>query len=104
MMIARWHFKARFGRKDDAIALFKEWNEQIGAQTDIDVTNSRTVTGSVGANEALVENEFEIRGLSDLQSFYDKIATIKMHKEWGRKMSEVIVSGSTYWEVYRVVQ
>ena len=104
MMIARWHFKAQFGRKDEAIALFKEWSEQIGSQTDIDVTKSRTVTGSVGANEALVENEFEIQGLSDLQSFYDKIGSIKMHKDWERKMGEVIVSGSTYWEVYRVVE
>lgn len=102
-MLARWHFKAQFGRKDEAIALFKEWNEQIGAQTDIGVSNSRTITGSVGANEALVESEFEIQGLADLQSFYDKIGSIKMHKEWGPKMGEVIVSGSTYWEVYRVV-
>jgi hypothetical protein len=55
-------------------------------------------------NKALVENEFEIQGLSDLQSFYDKIGSINMHKDWGRKMGEVIVSGSTYWEVYRVVE
>ena len=47
--------------------------------------------------------EFEIQGLDELQSVFDKLATIKMHEDWGKQMSEVIVSGSTYWEVFRVV-
>lgn len=38
MMIARCRFEAQFGRKQEAIALLKEWNEQIGVQTDIDVS------------------------------------------------------------------
>ncbi len=103
MMIARWHFNARIGHKQEAIALLKEWDEQIGVQTDIDTSRQRLITGSVGANEALVESEFEIEGLEDLQKFFDKIATIKMHEEWGRRMGDVIVSGSTYWEVFRIV-
>ena len=37
MMIARWQFTANFGRKQDAIELIKEWNEQIGSQTNIEV-------------------------------------------------------------------
>ena len=45
MMIARWHFEAKFGHKQEAIALGKEWDEQIGKQTDLDIEGSRTVTG-----------------------------------------------------------
>jgi hypothetical protein len=103
MMIARWQFIANFGRKQDAIDLIKEWNQQIGAQTNIDVSTSRIITGSVGVSEGLVENEMEIDGLKDLDDFFTKIATIKMHSEWGTKMGEVIVSGSTRWETFRVV-
>ena len=103
MMIARWHFEAKFGHKQEAIALGKEWDEQIGKQTDLDVEGSRTVTGSVGAKEAAVQVDYQIEGLAELQEFFDKIATIKMHEEWGKRMGEVIVSGSTYWEVFRVV-
>ena len=103
MMIARWQFTAKFGRKQEAIDLIEEWNQQIGAQTNIDVSKSRIVTGSVGVSEGLVENEMEINGLKDLDDFFTKIATIKMHSEWGPKMGEVIVSGSTRWEVFRVV-
>ena len=50
-----------------------------------------------------VETEMEIDNLTDLDGFFDKIATIQMHAEWGPKMGEVIVSGSTRWEVFRVV-
>jgi hypothetical protein len=103
MMIARWQFTAKFGRKQEAIDLIEEWNQQIGAQTNIDVSKARIVTGSVGVSEGLVENEMEINGLKDLDDFFSKIASIKMHGEWGRKMGEVIVSGSTRWEVFRVV-
>jgi len=102
-MIARWQFTAKFGHKQEAIDLIEEWNKQIGVQTNIDVSKARIVTGSVGASEGLVENEMEIDGLKDLDDFFTKIASIKMHGEWGTKMGEVIVSGSTRWEVFRVV-
>ena len=103
MMLARWQFQARFGHKTEAISLLKQWNEQIGAQTDMDVSRSRLLTGSVGASEALVEMEIEIEGLDDLQKFFDKIASISMHQDWGKQMSDVVVSGSTRWEVFRIV-
>lgn len=103
MMIARWQFTAKFGHKNAAIDLIKEWNEQIGAQTNIDMSTVRITTGSVGVSEGVVENEFPIKGLADLDAFFEKIATIKMHEDWGPKMGAVIVSGSTRWDVYRVV-
>ena len=65
MLIARWQFTAKFGRKDEAIRLIKEWNEQIGMQTNIDVSKERMTTGSVGTSEGLVETEFEI-GVGEL--------------------------------------
>ncbi len=103
MMIARWTCEAKFGMKAEALALHREWAEQIGSQTDIDIANSRVVTGSVGAKEAIIQDEFQIANLAELDAFFDKIAGIEMHANWGKKMGDVIVSGSTYWEVFRVV-
>ena len=104
MMIARWTCEAKFGMKSEALALLKEWQEQIGAQVGIEATRIRTVTGSVGAKEAVIQDEFEIADLTELDTFFTKIAAVEMHADWGKKMSEVIVSGSTYWEVFRVVE
>lgn len=102
MMIARWHCEARFGHKQEALSLVKEWQEKIGSQTVIG-DDARILTGSVGAREATIEIDHEIDDLAQLQEFFDKIATIRMHQEWGKRMGEVIVSGSTYWEVFRIV-
>ena len=66
-------------------------------------STARPKVGKVGVSEGLVENELEIDGLDDLQQFFDKIATVEMHKDWGKKMGEVIVSGSTRWDIFRVV-
>ena len=103
MMIARWRFTAVFGRKQEAIDLIKQWNAEIGSQTNLDVSSERILTGSIGVSEGLVESELEIANLAELDDFFEKISTIQMHKDWGRKMSEVIVSGSTKWEVFRLV-
>ncbi len=103
MMIARWTCEAKFGQKSEALGLLDEWNEQIGAQTDIDMSRTRTLTGSVGAKEAVILNEIEISNLAELDAFFEKIASIEMHAEWGKSFGEVIVSGSTFWEVFRVV-
>ena len=102
-MVARWQFTAKFGRKKEALDLIKEWNSEIGSQTNIDMSKSRIITGSVGTSEGLVENEMEIDDLKALDDFFAKIASIQMHSEWGPKMGEVIVSGSTRWEIFRVV-
>jgi hypothetical protein len=45
----------------------------------------------------------EIADVKDLDDIFSKIASIQMHSEWGPKMGEAIVSGSTRWEVFRVV-
>lgn len=103
MMIARWTVEARFGHKSQAIGLLQEWYEQIGSQTDIDLSTKRIVSGSVGVSEAVIETEFEIGGLGELQEFFNKIGSIKMHDEWGRKMGDVVVSGSAVWHVCRVI-
>lgn len=103
MMVARWQFTAKFGYKDKALALIKEWNAEIASQTDLDISSERMLSGSVGVCEGLVEMEITIDGLDDLQKFFDQFSSVEMHKDWGRNMGEVIVDGSTRWEVFRVI-
>ena len=104
MMIARWTCEAKFGMKSEALALLKEWQTQIGEQVGYEAEHSRTITGSVGAKEAVIQDEFQIESLAELDEFFSKIAGVEMHADWGKRMSAVIVSGSSYWEVFRVVE
>ena len=102
-MIARWHVQAKFGHKQAVIDLMNEWSREIGSQTDIDMTKARLINGSLGAREAEIQEDIEIGSLSELDAFFAKIGSVKLHQDWGKKMSEVVVSGSTYWEVFRVL-
>ncbi|MEX5728524.1 hypothetical protein Ga0609869_001877 [Rhodovulum iodosum] len=103
MMIARWHIQTRFGHKQAAIDLIQEWKTEIRAQTELDMSAARLVTGSVGAAEAEIEEDIPIASLADLDVFFEKIGSVKLHADWRKKMSGYVVSGSSYWEVFRVI-
>ena len=104
MMIARWHVHAKFGHKSEVIKLMKEWDREVAVQTNIDVDKARYLSGNVGTKEAEIQTEFEIEGLGELDDFFKKIASVEIHGDWGKKMSEYVVSGSSYWEVLHVVE
>ncbi len=104
MMIARWHIQARFGLKQKAIEHLHKWEREIGAKAGIEVGRQRLITGSVGAREAELQMDLPIRDLAELEEIFAKIAKVPGHAEWGEKLEPLIVSGSSYWEVFRVIE
>ena len=62
------------------------------------------VTGSIGAKEAEIQTEIEVESLASLEEAFAKLGAIDRHAEWGREIEAYVVSGSTYWEIFRVVQ
>ncbi len=103
MMIARWQFQAKFGQKSEAIKSITKWYDGIGSQIGWSRDKVRILSGSVGASEALVECEIQIKDMKALDAAWAKLATIKKHKTWGRQFEKYIISGSTKWEFFRVV-
>lgn len=102
MMIAFWHIQAKFGYKSAVIDLLKEWMVEIGPQTGMDITGWRILTGHIGSSESEIISEMTIANMGELDAMFAKLASIKMHADWGRKMSENVVSGSNRWEIFRV--
>ena len=103
MMIARWQVEARFGHMNDVLALLKRWNEDIGAQIGWTADKVRVLEGSVGALESTVQSEIEIDDLADLGAAWEKLRTSESHGDWGRELEPYIVSGTSRWEIFRVV-
>ncbi|PCD75736.1 hypothetical protein [Pseudothioclava arenosa] len=104
MMVARWHVRAKYGYKQTVIDLLKEWQSEIGPQAGLDVSKEKILVGSVGACESEIQSEIHIQNLTELDQFFDKLAKVKMHNDWGKQLSDHVVSGSNYWEVFRVVE
>lgn len=101
MFVARWQIKAKFGHQSDVLNLLREWDEAVGKQVGMP-SNHKYLTGHVGNAESLIVTEVELESLAALDEMFAKMAKVDIHADWGRKMSEYVVSGSSSWEVLRV--
>ncbi len=102
MIIARWKIDARFGHKSDVLESMNWWKNEIGQEIGWDPERTRTMTGSIGANESCVVTEVELESISALDESWNKLRTLDKHRKWGKEIEPHIVSGSHRWEVYRV--
>jgi len=103
MMIARWSIDAKFGYKQDVIDLMRRWLKEVAPQAGVSADKVRLLTGSIGALEATVQTEHMIKDLTELNQVWDKLATIPAHKQWSKDLEPHIVSGTSRWEIYRVL-
>jgi hypothetical protein len=103
MMIARWQLDARFGHKDEVVSLLKKWNEEFGAKVGWTSDKVRMTTGSIGVAESRVISEVTIKDLAELNEGFEKLKTLDGHAAWSKQMEPLIVSGSTRWEIHRIL-
>ncbi|HSQ81395.1 MAG TPA: hypothetical protein VLU54_09720 [Casimicrobiaceae bacterium] len=103
MMVARWSIDAKFGYKQDVIDLMQRWLRDIAPQVGISADKTRLLTGSIGALEATIQSEHLVKDLSELDQVWAKLATIPAHKQWSKDLEPHVVSGTSRWEIFRVV-
>lgn len=103
MMVARWSIDAKFGYKQSVVDSMKRWLEEIGPQAGVDAQRTRLMTGSVGALEATVVTEHVVEDLAELNRIWDKLATIPAHQKWSKELEPSVVSGTSRWEIYRLL-
>lgn len=103
MMLARWSINARFGYKQNVIDAMQRWLREIAPQVGIAVERTRLLTGSIGALEATVQSEHMVENLAELEKAWDKLATLDAHKQWGKELEPYVVSGTSRWEILRLL-
>ena len=103
MMVARWSIDAKFGYKQNVVDLMQRWLNEIAPQAGIKVDKTRLLTGSIGALEATIQSEHVIEDLTELNQVWDKLAAIPAHKQWSKELEPFVVSGTSRWEIYRVL-
>jgi hypothetical protein len=103
MMVARWSIDAKFGYKQAVIDSMKRWLSEIGPQAGVDTARTRLLTGSVGALEATVISEHVVEDLAELNRVWDKLAAIPAHQQWSKELEPNVVSGTSRWEIYRLL-
>lgn len=103
MFVARLTMEARFGHKQFAIDLLTKWDETIGRDCGVDASKQRNMTGSIGAKEALLVTEWEVSSLAELEQIFAKVGAHPDHAAWGLELEPHIVSGTSRWEIFRVI-
>lgn len=103
MLIARWQIDARFGHKQTVIEMVRKWSRDVAPQIGWSAEKSRMLTGSIGAREATVVHEWSISDLGELERAWGALGKLPAHAEWGKALEAYVVSGSSRWEIYRVI-
>lgn len=103
MMLARWSIDARFGYKQNVIDLMQRWLREVAPQVGVTAERTRLLTGSVGALEATIQTEHLIEDLAEINRIWDKLAKIPAHAQWGKELEPFVVSGTSRWEIFRVL-
>jgi hypothetical protein len=93
---------ARFGKKQELIREMKNWWQSIGKE--IGQTDFTLMTGSVGAAESLVTVDIRCKDMAELNQQWEDLAKRADHVEFGSRMEPLLVSGSTRWEIFRVIE
>ena len=104
MFSARWQIDAKFGNKQVVLDLMREWERDIGAKVGIQDLEFQIMTGSIGAREATIETHHQVESLAQLEEFFAKIGKLDAHAKWGKKMEPYVVSGSSLWQIFRIVE
>ena len=103
MFVARWQIDARFGQKQKVIDLVRKWERDIGSQVGLGKMNIQFLTGSIGAREATVEINHTVETLAELEQMFEQLGKIDAHKKWGQDLEPHVVSGSSCWQIFRVL-
>lgn len=103
MLVARWQIDAKFGQKQTVINMAQSWAKTIAPQIGFTADKGRLLTGSIGAREATIVHEWLVADLADLDKAWTALAKIEAHKKWAIDLEPHVVSGSSRWEIYRVL-
>lgn len=103
MLTARWQIDARFGHKQTVIDLLRKWEREVGSQAGTGNFDFKMLTGSIGVREATVEANHTVEDLAQLERFFEAIGKMDAHKQWGKDLEPYVVSGSSIWNIYRLI-
>ena len=103
MFVARWQIDARFGQKQKVIDLVRAWERDIGSKAGTGKMKIQLLTGSIGAREATVEIDHTVDTLTELEQMFEKLGKLEAHKKWGQDLEPYVVSGSSHWQIFRVL-
>lgn len=103
MFIARWQIQARFAHKQNVLDQLRTFARDIAPAAGWTEGKGKILSGSIGVSEATLEHNWTVESLDELDRVWAKLGALEAHKRWSQELEPHIVSGSSRWDVFRVV-
>jgi hypothetical protein len=100
MIVARQVFQAKYGRGDELVALFKEFNQRMREEGG-QMPNFRILTDLSGAFFTVI-SEVEVESLAAWEGTFREAMSRPWMGEWFGRMQGLVESGSR--EFYNVIE
>jgi hypothetical protein len=100
MLVARQVFQAKYGKGDELVALFKDFNARMQADGVTDM-NFRILTDASGPFFTVV-TEVEVESLAAWEGTFSEGMARPWMGEWFGKMVPLVETGSR--EFYRIIE
>jgi hypothetical protein len=102
MFVARWTIKIKFGKKDSALSLMRQWKKEVSVKAGFKPSQMQLLSGSIG-EESVIEMNAPVQSLAELESMWAKMGKNPKHGKFSKKLEPLIVSGTNRWDILRVV-
>lgn len=100
MFLVRSIMQAQSGRRDDAVATAKAFAAE--AHKEVGMPQARILTGSIGPADSTVVMETVVESLAAFESNLEKTNKWAGMERFGQKFSELFISGTHRFEIYRI--
>jgi hypothetical protein len=100
MLVARQVFQAKYGKGDELVALFKDFNARMQEEAATDM-NFRILTDASGRFFTVV-TEVEVESLAAWEDTFSQSMARPWMSEWFGKMVPLVETGSR--EFYHIVE
>ena len=102
MFVARWTIKVKFGNKDSAMSLMRQWQKDVGVKAGFKPSQMQLLSGSIG-EESVIETNTPVQSLAELEGMWAKMGKNPKHGRFSKKLKPFVVSGSNRWDILRVI-
>jgi hypothetical protein len=100
MFLIRSVAQAQSGRRDEAVALMKEFAAE--SHKELGTPEARILTGSVGPADSTIVMETVVKSLAEFEQGLEATNKWPAMQRYGKKFPELFLSGTHRFEIYRI--
>ncbi len=103
MYVVRLSLEAKAGEASATLKLLQDWIRDVGERAGVRASSTRLITGSLGPSQGVIELEFRVDALNELDSTWSYLESNPHHGVYLAQISTHLVSAPR-WSTYLLVE